>query len=150
MSSDTFAQWWDAVMNRQSICKPKRIRLLALIMHCAIMMKKNHGFPGMYMKYVTEYSELYELTGNPDNHAITQTDPCVISIARFAEVEYRFTPCSILFSREGKSSREGCTDPDARITSCAYKMRKHAYQEHFDGKYTNENIYCQVSIITRE
>ena len=42
MSSDKFAQWWqwDDVQT-STICKPKRIRLFALIINCTIIMKTN-------------------------------------------------------------------------------------------------------------
>ena len=43
-----FAQWWwwDGVMYKQTntICKPKRIRLFALIINCTILMKTNSRF----------------------------------------------------------------------------------------------------------
>ena len=43
-----FAQWWpwDGVMCKQTntICKPKRIRLFALIINCTILMKTNSRF----------------------------------------------------------------------------------------------------------
>ena len=59
MTSDKFPQWWywDGVLYKQTstICKPKRIRIFALIVNCTIMMKANSGFPGTYMQYVTEY-----------------------------------------------------------------------------------------------
>ena len=51
-----------------------------------------------------------------------------------AQVENRVIPCSILFSREGGSQREGCTDHDTGISPCANRMGKHAYQAQFDGK----------------
>ena len=43
-------------------------------------------------------------------------------------------PCSILFSREGESQREGCIDLDAGISPCANRMGNHTFQVHFDGK----------------
>ena len=38
--------WWDGVMYKQmnTICKPKHIRLFALIINCTILMKKNSRF----------------------------------------------------------------------------------------------------------
>ena len=57
---------------------------------------------------------------------------------RLAHVENWVTPCSILFSCEGRSQHEG-----------AYRMGKHAYQAHFDEKiYRCEHI-CLVSIISK-
>ena len=48
MPSDKFAQWWkwDGVLYKQtsSICKPKRIRIFALIINCTIIMKTNSRF----------------------------------------------------------------------------------------------------------
>ena len=43
-------------------------------------------------------------------------------------------PVRFLFSREGGSQREGCTNPDTGISPCANTMGKHAYQTHIDGK----------------
>ena len=51
-----------------------------------------------------------------------------------AQVESRVTPVRFLFSREGGSQRQGCTDIDAGISPCANKMGKHAYQTQIDGK----------------
>ena len=48
MPSDKFAQWWqwDDVLYKQTstICKPKRIRIFALIINCTIIMKTNSRF----------------------------------------------------------------------------------------------------------
>ena len=43
-------------------------------------------------------------------------------------------PVRFLFSREGGSQCEGCTDPDTGISPCANRMGKHAHQTHIDGK----------------
>ena len=48
MPSDKFPQWWyrDDVLYKQTstICKPKRIRIFALIIICTIIMKTNSQF----------------------------------------------------------------------------------------------------------
>ena len=48
MPSDKFAQWWlwDGVLYKQTstICKPKPIRIFALIINCTIIMKTNSRF----------------------------------------------------------------------------------------------------------
>ena len=39
-------------------------------------------------------------------------------------------PVRFLFSREGGSQPEECTDPDTKISPCDNGMGKHAYQTH--------------------
>ena len=47
MPSDKFAQgwWWDGVLHKKTstICKPKRIRMFAVIINCTIIMKTKNG-----------------------------------------------------------------------------------------------------------
>ena len=44
--------------------------------------------------------------------------------------------------REGGSQCEGGIDPDARISPCANRMGKHAFQTHFDGKIYQWKHIC--------
>ena len=57
--------------------------------------------------------------------------------------------CSNFVFSWGGSQREGCIDLDEGISPCANRMRKHAYQAHFDGKIYQWEHICLVSIISR-
>ena len=74
MPSDKFAQWWCyGVLYKQTstICKPKRIRIFALIINCTMITETNSRFPGTYMQQVTEY-DLTNISGTqPRKNMIT-------------------------------------------------------------------------------
>ena len=80
-----------------------------------------------------------KISSNPDHHPLMQADPCVSSDA--PSLGSSGEPGHPLFDfvvfREGGSQREGCKDANEGISPCANRMGKHAYQAHFDGKYTS-------------
>ena len=134
---------WCTFQKISTICKSKRIRIFALIINCTIIMKTNSRFSwnvyaisdriwcNKHLRHTT--TEKYDNIGKGGYFRFDDDNNMNYRYILLNHLELKWaswthTTLYIVIKIKGNSGGWGWVDPDARISPCASRMGKNAFQ----------------------